>query len=99
MSVNWVKKQSVHAAEYHGAMEMMVWLCQAWEILGRHAQLLLTEKKLTEQCGRSDSFFCRKKNKITREFPDGTVDKNLPANIGDTGLIPGLGRFHVTRSN
>ena len=27
MSVNWVKKRwSVHATEYHGAMEMMVWL-------------------------------------------------------------------------
>ena len=25
-------------------------------------------------------------------FPDGSVIKNLPANAGDTGLIPGLGR-------
>ena len=24
--------------------------------------------------------------------------KNLPASAGDTGLIPGLGRFHVPRS-
>lgn len=44
MSVNWVKKRwSVHATEYQ-TMEMMVWLRQAWEILGRHSQLLLTEK-------------------------------------------------------
>ena len=25
-------------------------------------------------------------------FPDGSVVKNLPANAGDMGLIPGLGR-------
>ena len=25
-------------------------------------------------------------------FPGGSVVKNLPANIGDMGLIPGLGR-------
>ena len=26
------------------------------------------------------------------DFPGGSVVKNLPANAGDTGLIPGLGR-------
>ena len=34
-----------------------------------------------------------------RDFPGGTMDKNLPANTGDTGLIPGLGRFHMPRGN
>ena len=28
-------------------------------------------------------------------MPGGTVDKNPPANAGDTGLIPALGRFHM----
>ena len=38
--------------------------------------------------------------KCTKEgLPDGTVDKNLPANAGDTGLTPGLGRFRLRRSN
>ena len=32
-------------------------------------------------------------------LPGVTVDKNLPANAGDTGLIPGPGRFHMPRSN
>ena len=27
-----------------------------------------------------------------RTFPDGSVVKNLPANAGDVGLIPGSGR-------
>ena len=26
-------------------------------------------------------------------FPDGSVVKTMPANTGDSGLIPGLGRF------
>ena len=35
----------------------------------------------------------------TKDFPGGAVEKNLPANVGDMGSIPGLGRFHTTRSN
>ena len=33
------------------------------------------------------------------ELPGGTVDKKLPANAGDTGSIPGPGRFHIPWSN
>ena len=33
------------------------------------------------------------------DFPGGTVVKNLPANAGDTGSIPSLGRSHMLRSN
>ena len=33
------------------------------------------------------------------EFPGGAVDKNPAANAGDTGLIPGLGRFHIPWGN
>ena len=32
-------------------------------------------------------------------FPGGTVDMNPPANVGDMGLIPGSGRFHVPQGN
>ena len=32
-------------------------------------------------------------------FPDGAVVKNPPANAGDTGSSPGLGRSHMPRSN
>ena len=36
-------------------------------------------------------------NKIlgTQDFPGGTMVKNPPANAGDTGSSPGLGRSHV----
>ena len=30
-----------------------------------------------------------------RDFPGGSVVKNLPANAEDTDSIPGLGRSHV----
>ena len=33
------------------------------------------------------------------DFPGGAVDKNLHASVGDTVLIPGLGRFHMLWSN
>ena len=36
---------------------------------------------------------------IILDLPGGTVDKNLPANAGNTGSIPGGGRSHTPRSN
>ena len=40
-------------------------------------------------------------NKILENwgFPGGAVVENLPANAGDTGSSPGLGRSHMLRSN
>ena len=34
-----------------------------------------------------------------RDFPGGAAVKNLPANAGDMGSIPGLGRSHMPWSN
>ena len=39
------------------------------------------------------------RNTNTLGFPGGTVVENLPANAGDTGSSPGLGRSHMPRSN
>ena len=33
------------------------------------------------------------------DFPGGPVVKNPPADTGDTGLIPDLGRSHMLRGN
>ena len=35
----------------------------------------------------------------TLGFPGGAVVENLPANAGDTGSSPGLGRSHMPRSD
>ena len=37
--------------------------------------------------------------KMCRGFPGGAVFENLPANAGDTGSSPGLGRSHMPQSN
>ena len=34
------------------------------------------------------------KRRLPEDFPGGSVVENRPANAGDTGLIPGLGRSH-----
>ena len=39
------------------------------------------------------------KKKVFRGFPGGTVVENPPANAGDTGSSPDLGRSHMPRSN
>ena len=38
-------------------------------------------------------------NALNVDFPSGPVVQDLPDNAGDTGLIPGLGRFHMPRGN
>ena len=44
----------------------------------------------------STSYFI---NNIIVGFPGGAVVESLPANAGDTGSSPGLGRSHMPRSN
>ena len=39
------------------------------------------------------------KNYRNGGFPGGAVVKNPPADAGDTGSSPGLGRSHMPRSN
>ena len=39
------------------------------------------------------------KSYVYRGFPGGAVVENLPANAGDRGSSPGLGRSHMPRSN
>ena len=41
----------------------------------------------------------KEKNSTNSGFPGGAVVESLPANAGDTGSSPGLGRSHMPRSN
>ena len=40
-----------------------------------------------------------KKKKNFRDFPGGTVVRDPPANAGDLGSSPGLGRSHMPQSS
>ena len=44
-------------------------------------------------------FHKKKKKKKQQDFSGGPVVKNLPANAGDTGSIPGLGKYHMLQGN
>ena len=44
-------------------------------------------------------FFKLELKTIHKGFPGGAVVENLPANAGDTGSSPGLGRSHMPWSN
>ena len=37
--------------------------------------------------------------KVFSDFPGGSVVESLPANAGDVGSSPGLGRSHMPQSN
>ena len=39
------------------------------------------------------------KIQLPLDFSGGLVIKNLPANAGDMGSLPGLGRFHMLWGN
>ena len=43
----------------------------------------------------SNVSFLKDRKEDTEDFPGGPVVRSLPANAGDTGSIPGLGRSHM----
>ena len=53
-------------------------------------------KRNNEKSGFSEERVIKKN---MQGFPGGTVVENLPANAGDTGSSPGLGRSHMPWSN
>ena len=58
---------------------------EAWDAFVSSPKLFLVEPKGQEYKKRG--------------FPGGAVVENLPANAGDTGSSPGLGRSHMPRSS
>ena len=55
----------------------------------------VVHQKLTQHCKSTILQF----KKTVPGFPGGAVVENLPANAGDMGSSPGLGRSHMPRSN
>ena len=65
--------------------------------IGRWTLNHCTTREALQLC----SFFSRQFAKIKKKlgFPGGAVVENLPANAGNTGSSPGLGRSHMPRSS
>ena len=74
-------------------------LCKAARI-GYATTLSSHRQQLTEVFLFPFVFLLNSPSKIqVTGFPGGAVVESLPANAGDTGSSPGLGRSHMPRSN
>ena len=88
----------LHSKENHKQYENLTYglgenICKLCDQQGINFQNIQTahttqqqQKQLNQEMGR-------------RGFPGGAVVENLPANAGDTGSSPGLGRSHIPQSN
>ena len=68
---------------------------------GINSRITEAEEQISDLGDRMVEFTATEQNKEKRMlgFPGGAVVENLPANAGDTGSSPGLGRSHMPRSN
>ena len=62
-------------------------------------QVLLSTPTVVKRQGAISWVHLSRIKPVSRSFPGGSVVKNPPANAGDTGPIPGLGRSHMPRGN
>ena len=77
-------------------------MCFIHEVLRVRLCPLCQGALVTEQVPNLSDLPPGKRQKLKTQvwdFPGGAVVKNPPANAGDTGSSPGLGRSHVPRSN
>ena len=70
-------------------------------LLELHFQLVLNFFSQQKHCtfGKEDRRIPQAEICTHGGFPGGAVVESLPANAGDTGLSPGLGRSHMPRSS
>ena len=67
---------------------------------GINSRITEAEERISDLEDKIVEITTAEQNKEKRMgFPGGTVVENLPANAGDTGSSPGLGRSHMPRSN
>ena len=61
--------------------------------------LMLNSSQIYQSFSLQSVLFVSYLKSLARDFPGGSVDKNLPANAGDMGSVPGPGRFYTLWSN
>ena len=93
----WMHKwRHSHTVEFHMAESIPRINNHSQHVSDTHKFNVEWKKPDTKQHTLHGSVYLKYKY---RDFPGGSVVKNPPANGGDTGSIPGRGRFHVLRSN
>ena len=55
---------------------------------------MLQSKDTVIECIHKRTIYMLPIMRLTWDFLDGALDKNPPATAGDSGSIPGLGRFY-----
>ena len=68
---------------------------------GINSRITEGEERISDLEDRMVEFTATAQNKEKENggFPGGAVVENLPANAGDMGSSPGLGRYNIPRSN
>ena len=68
---------------------------------GINSRITEGEERISDLEDRMVEFTAAAQNKEKENggFPGGAVVENLPANAGDMGSSPGLGRYNMPRSN
>ena len=84
-------RPALHAVPWSWVMEQPLYY--------RCAQETITQRKGGGKNGQPRGFELRLKDLGRGGFPCGAVVESPPANAGDTGSSPGLGRSHMPRSN
>ena len=54
---------------------------------------------IPQQQPNGESLRLKRTQNVVWDFPGDPVVKNLPASAGDTGSIPGPGRFYMLQGN
>ena len=79
---------------WYGIIQMPALLQVTWLFIWRGNKIVLDLSRTLWNNQRTQV-----KTVHTGGFPGGAVVENLPANAGDMGSSPGLGRSHMPRSN
>ena len=95
MAVQWLRLQAPKA---EGPDQTPVWGTKI-----SHVTIKISNAATKDSARHNQETQCGQIKKLTKikgfqDFPGGTVDKNLPANVEDTSSIPGPGRFCLLRS-
>ena len=83
----------------HSVVNGSVILYTTWSSYWYFESSLWETRRTKNKIEMIEKWYIPRKRRVVPAFPGGTVVKNLPVNVGDTGLSPGPGRSHMPQSN